>query len=89
MFCKASLVTVALALMASATPVEKDSGISIDLPKRASLTKADGTFDHEAAIMHNIKTHKFVGYIIALLFGRMLINGVFRLQQVPEELAQP
>ncbi|KAI0782432.1 aspartic protease [Irpex lacteus] len=57
MFCKASLITVALALMASATPVVKDSGVSIDLPKRATLTKADGTFDHEAAILSNIKTH--------------------------------
>ncbi len=67
MFCKASLITVALALMASATPVVKDSGVSIDLPKRATLTKADGTFDHEAAILSNIKTHKCVYFLIAFI----------------------
>lgn len=58
MFCKASLVTVALALMASASPIAVDSGISIPLGKRNSVTKEDGTFDHEAAVLHNIKTHK-------------------------------
>ncbi|KAI0688123.1 acid protease [Cytidiella melzeri] len=57
MFCKASLITVALALMASATPVARDQGISINLAKRSSLTKEDGTFDHEAAILHNIHIH--------------------------------
>lgn len=60
MFCKASLVTVALALMASATPVAQPEGIKIPIAKRASLTKADGTFDHEKAVLHNIAIHKSV-----------------------------
>ena len=67
MFCKASLVTVALALMAAATPIATESGINIELGKRATLTKADGTFDHEAAILHNIKTHKYVDTFLAKL----------------------
>ena len=29
-------------------------------PKRATLTNADGTFNHEKAILHNVKTHKYV-----------------------------
>ncbi|KAI0782433.1 aspartic protease [Irpex lacteus] len=57
MLFKASFVTLALALVTSANLVAKESGVSIDLPKRATLTKADGTFDHEAAILSNIKTH--------------------------------
>ena len=60
MFCKASLITVALALMATASPVPEPQGISIPLGKRNSLTKADGSFDHEKAILHNIAVHKYV-----------------------------
>lgn len=57
MFCKATLLTVALALVASATPIERETtGIRIPLGKRASLTKADGTFDHEAAIRQSVIT---------------------------------
>lgn len=46
MFCKASLLAVTLALVASATPVERDTSIVIPLSKRGSLTTADGVFDH-------------------------------------------
>lgn len=60
MFCKASLVTVALALIAAASPVAQESGVSIPLAKRATLTNADGTFNHDKAVLHNIKTHKYV-----------------------------
>ncbi|EIW62808.1 acid protease [Trametes versicolor FP-101664 SS1] len=55
MFCKASLVTVALALIAAASPL-KDAGISIPLAKRSSLTNPDGTFNHEKAILSTIQT---------------------------------
>lgn len=58
MFCKASLLTVALALLASASPVVHDSGLRIPLEKRGTLTKFDGTFDHEKALLHSVKTHK-------------------------------
>lgn len=60
MFCKASLLTVALALVASANPIVKDTGITVPLRKRSSLTKSDGTFDHEKAIVQTAKTVKYV-----------------------------
>ncbi|KAH9939219.1 aspartic peptidase domain-containing protein [Amylocystis lapponica] len=48
MFCKASLLTVALALLATASPVTQESGIRIPLAKRGSVTKTDGTVDRDA-----------------------------------------
>ena len=60
MFCKASLFAVAVALLAVASPVVNDGGgIRIALPKRASLTKADGSFDPEAARIHTAKIIKY------------------------------
>ncbi|EKM60381.1 uncharacterized protein PHACADRAFT_203594 [Phanerochaete carnosa HHB-10118-sp] len=56
MFCKATLVSVALALLATAGPVVRTPGIRIALGERSMLTRADGTFDHEKAILNNIKT---------------------------------
>ncbi|TBU55644.1 protease [Dichomitus squalens] len=48
MFCKAALITVALALIASASPIVKpSSGIRIPIQKRGSLTNEDGTFNAE------------------------------------------
>ena len=60
MFCKASLLTVALALLASATPVVRETGIRIPLSKRSSLTKADGTVDQDAVIRETVRTKKYV-----------------------------
>ncbi|PCH43862.1 acid protease [Wolfiporia cocos MD-104 SS10] len=57
MFCKASLIAVALALLSSATPVAQESGSTIALTKRGSLTKDDGTFDHDMAIYSTVRTH--------------------------------
>ncbi|THH23150.1 hypothetical protein EUX98_g8025, partial [Antrodiella citrinella] len=60
MFCKSSLITVALALLATASPIAQPEpvaeGITIALPKRSSLTKADGTFDHDRAIIQTTRT---------------------------------
>ncbi|KAI0368282.1 acid protease [Pilatotrama ljubarskyi] len=56
MFCKASLITVALALIAAASPVQEKSGIRIPLAKRSSLTNEDGTFNHEKAIISTVNT---------------------------------
>ncbi|KAH9928187.1 aspartic peptidase domain-containing protein [Fomitopsis serialis] len=57
MFPKAALLTLALAFVASASPVAKDTqnGIRIPIHKRSSVTKADGTFDREAAIRQKVK----------------------------------
>ncbi|KAI0759837.1 acid protease [Trametes elegans] len=55
MFCKATLISVALALIAAASPVEQ-GGISIPLTKRSTLTNQDGTFNHDKAILATAKT---------------------------------
>jgi len=57
MFCKASLLVVALALLATANPIEKAAtGVRIPLAKRSTLTKSDGTFDLEKAIVQTVVT---------------------------------
>ena len=56
MFAKLSLlVTAALALLASASPVAQDTGIRVPLSKRGSLKKADGTFDYDMYARHLLK----------------------------------
>ncbi|OSX65551.1 hypothetical protein POSPLADRAFT_1054288 [Postia placenta MAD-698-R-SB12] len=55
MFCKASLLTVALALIASATPITKPAGIRIPIQKRSGLTKADGTADRDAILRERVR----------------------------------
>ncbi|GBE79639.1 acid protease [Sparassis latifolia] len=58
MFAKASLIAfTTLALLASATPVERGLGVRIPLEKRASLTTDDGVFDLERAIQQSTRTH--------------------------------
>lgn len=57
MFSKAALVTVALALVASATPIIEEGGVRIELPRR-SLTKPNGVFDFEKFKIANARTIK-------------------------------
>lgn len=59
MFCKATLFTVALALIASATPITPGS-VRIPLQKRGNLQNADGTFNREAAIREIVKLKKYI-----------------------------
>ena len=60
MFCKATLITVALALMASATPVATPKkGIAVPFQKRSALTNADGTFNADRAKIESVKTAKY------------------------------
>ncbi|KAF8509470.1 acid protease [Hysterangium stoloniferum] len=57
MFCKVTLFTISLALLAAAKPVERRvQGISIPLAKRSSLTREDGTFNHGKAIIQTVRT---------------------------------
>ncbi|KAH9924688.1 acid protease [Epithele typhae] len=57
MFCKATLVTVALALMASASPLATTKrGVAVPFTKRSSVTNADGTFNADKAQIETIKT---------------------------------
>ncbi|KAI9059506.1 acid protease [Trametes sanguinea] len=55
MFYKTALVTVALALLASASPLVKERGTPIPIVKRGSLTRPNGTFDAEKAIAARLK----------------------------------
>lgn len=48
MFIKTALLTVALGLLASASPLARDTGIRIPIQKRGSLTNVDGTINMEA-----------------------------------------
>ena len=59
MFCKTTLITVALALIASASPIVKPStGIRIPIQKRGTLTNPDGTFNHARAVREIVKLKK-------------------------------
>ncbi|KAI8986154.1 acid protease [Trametes punicea] len=59
MFRSAILLTFALGLVASGTPVANEpavtSGIRIALPKRNSLKNEDGTFNYEKAVRETVK----------------------------------
>ena len=64
MFCKASLITVALAFLASASPVAPPkTGVAIPFEKRSSVTNADGTFNPDKALIQTAKTIKYVPHI--------------------------
>ncbi|KAI0709606.1 acid protease [Cerioporus squamosus] len=56
MFCKATLLTVALGLMASATPITTKQGIRIPLGKRSTLQNEDGTFNYDKAVIQTVNT---------------------------------
>ncbi|GJJ14501.1 hypothetical protein Clacol_008765 [Clathrus columnatus] len=56
MFRKASLLAFIFCLSVIATPVKQARGVAIDLPQRRSLTKADGTFDYDRAVLQTRKT---------------------------------
>ncbi|KAF9065022.1 acid protease [Rhodocollybia butyracea] len=58
MFCKASLLSsVTLAMLAAGTPLlQQPPRGAIALPKRSTLTKADGTFDYDKAVAQGVAT---------------------------------
>jgi cathepsin D len=60
MFCKTPLFTITLALLATASPVKKAGGIHVALSPPPTLTKLDGTFDLETAILHDVATQKYI-----------------------------
>ncbi|KAH9948108.1 aspartic peptidase domain-containing protein [Amylocystis lapponica] len=86
MFSKTSLLTVALALVATASPITEETGVRIPLHKRGSLTKADGTFDREAALRHRVRVqNKHVNNMKNLERNVGLREGVV----IPEYLTLP
>ena len=58
MFCKATLTSMALALLATANPITQTPGVRIPLRERSTLTRADGTFDYDRANLDYINTYK-------------------------------
>ncbi|RPD62690.1 acid protease [Lentinus tigrinus ALCF2SS1-7] len=94
MFCKTTLITVALALFASASPIVRPSttGVRIPLNKRGTLTNADGTFNHDKAVREIVKLkNKHRQNLINLeknLGSEALTNGIEikPLATVPEPL---
>ncbi|KAL7280237.1 hypothetical protein ACG7TL_006656 [Trametes sanguinea] len=60
MFSKTALVTVALAVLASASPVINQRGTPMAIVKRGSLTRPNGTFDAEKAIAARLKLQRRV-----------------------------
>lgn len=80
MFPKATLITLALALVASANPIVESgnaardvpatkTGVRIPLHKRGTLTNEDGTFNHEKAVRQIVKLKKCVPSTHLLLSG--------------------
>lgn len=62
MFPKASLtIAVSLALLFVASPVQ-ETGVRVPFVKRQFITDSDGVFNHEEAIKHNVRTHKYVAF---------------------------
>lgn len=60
MFRKSALLTLALAVAVSTTPITQDRGIAIALTKRGSLTHPNGTFNGEKAVAARLKLEKYV-----------------------------
>jgi len=86
MFSMATLLTtVTLAIFASAAPVKVDTGISIPLHKRGSLTRPDGVFDHSKAIHSNVKAkNKYRQNLINLVQNGGNLHGDARILPVAE-----
>ncbi|KAI0706790.1 protease [Cerioporus squamosus] len=57
MFIKSSLITLALVMSASATPLAGGLGTPVAIEKRKTLTKEDGSFDHPGAIRQIVRDH--------------------------------
>ncbi|KAI0701863.1 acid protease [Cytidiella melzeri] len=90
MSCKATLVTVALALLVSSTPLKSDNGISVPLHKRSSLTNEDGTFAYGRAVEETVAAHnkyQMNGQIFLANLGK-LPKGFTQLplRQLPDNL---
>ncbi|KAI0645549.1 protease [Trametes meyenii] len=57
MFIKAGLITLALALTASASPLVEGRGSRIPFQKRDGITTQDGWFDHKRAVEIVVRDH--------------------------------
>ena len=61
MLCKATLLSLTLALIAAANPIaNEERGIRIPVAARSGLTTADGVFDHDRAVTQTYRTIKYM-----------------------------
>ena len=85
MFGKTTLLTtITLAIFASALPAEVNTGISIPLHKRGSLTRDDGVFDLSKAVLATVKVkNKYRQNMISLVRNGGSLPGGARILPVP------
>lgn len=57
MFCKHTLLPLALTLFVSGVPMQ-DTGARIALHRRGDLTSEDGIFNYDKAFRHSVRIHK-------------------------------
>lgn len=58
MFYRTGLLVLAFSLVSFGNPTGTEAGVPISLLPRNGLTKEDGTFDYEKAILQSYKTQK-------------------------------
>ena len=69
MFVQSSLVTLALLLSATASPMAEGMGTRIPFEKRNGFTTSDGRFDHARAVRQVVRDRKCV--VLARCSGSM------------------
>lgn len=60
MFVQSSLITLALVLSATASPVAEGLGTRIPFEKRDGFTSDSGWFDHDRAVAQVVRDRKYV-----------------------------
>lgn len=58
MFVQSTLITLALVLSASASPVAEGLGTRIPFEKREGFTNGSGWFDHDRAVAQVVRDRK-------------------------------
>ncbi len=58
MLFSTGLLVLAFSLVTLGKPTVTETGVRIPLAPRTVLTKEDGTFDREHAVLQSYKTHK-------------------------------
>jgi cathepsin D len=91
MVSKCTLLTaITLVTFASAAPVEADTGVSIPLHKRSSLTRPDGVFDYSKAVIATVRAkNKYRQNLLNLLQNGGQLHGdaqILPVAEVPAEV---
>ncbi|KZT69780.1 acid protease [Daedalea quercina L-15889] len=91
MFPKVALLSLALAFVASASPVANDNlnGLRIPIHKRSSVTKADGSFDREAALKEKVKVQNKHRQNLITINNKVGLQSFNKGAYIPELAALP